>query len=254
MFHHLSSPTKRHQFHKLSIAVALLSSSSVMAQVSSDTSAIETQEVIVTGTKRAESIQDAVQSITLFKESDVVGLQSGFDVFDRIPNVVVQSSSFLPAVRGLDGNGIATGGGGAVSGASPRMSSYVDGVARTYGAAPDGQGSFWDMQQVEVYKGSQSSQLGQNSIAGAIIQTTKDPVFQDEFSARLGAHDEKTTVNGALMANKTFGDSFAIRLSGEVVDGKNPIDYSKLPDAGLSANDKEELGNIEFSRYRLKAK
>lgn len=237
----------------VAITLATLSATSI-AQESSSKTQLDIEEIIVTGTKRAENIQDAVQSITLFKESDVVGLQSGFDIFDRIPNVVVQSGSFMPTVRGLDGNGIATGGGGAVSGASPRMSSYVDGVARTYGASPDGQGSFWDMQQVEVYKGSQSSQLGQNSIAGAIIQTTKDPVFQDEFSAQLGAHDEKTTLNGAFMANTAFGDNFAIRLTGEVVDGKNAIDYSKLPDPGLNSDDKDELDNIEFSRYRLKAK
>jgi outer membrane receptor protein involved in Fe transport len=32
-----------------------------------------------------------------------------------------------------------------------------------------------------VYRGSQSTLLGQNALAGAIVQSTKDPVFKDEL-------------------------------------------------------------------------
>ncbi len=180
-------------------------------------------------------------------------MQNGFDVFARIPNVSWQSESFLPTVRGLDGNGVATGGGGAVTGANPRMSSYVDGVARTYGATPDGQGSFWDMAQVEVYKGAQSTQLGQNSMAGAIVQTTRDPKFKDEYAVQVGAHDQRATYNAAFMVNKTLGDQLAIRFTGEGSDGKNAIDYSGFAATGLTADDRDELGRIRYGRYRFKA-
>ncbi len=211
------------------------------------------QKIVVTGTKRSQAQQQAVQSVSVLKAEDAIGMQSGFDVFLRIPNVVQQSDAFLPTVRGLNGNGVAAGGGGAVTGANPRMSNYVDGVARTYGAAPDGQGSFWDMTQVEVYKGAQSTQLGQNSIAGAIVQTTRDPQFKDELAVQLGARSERATYNGAFMFNKALGDKLAIRVTGEGSDGKNAIDYSRYTAPGFSAADRDELGRTRYERVRFKA-
>ncbi len=209
--------------------------------------------ITVTGTKRSQKLQEAVQSVTIFEEKDAIGLQYGFDVFKYIPNITVRSSSFLPTVRGLDGNGIATGGGGAVSGASSRMSNYIDGVARTFSATPDGQGGLWDIDQIEVYKGSQSTQLGRNSIAGAIVQTTNDPKFKDEYAVQVGMHDKDFTYNTAIMANKKINDQVAVRLTAETAGGKNYIDYSDFQGSGLSAFDRDDLGKTEFGRYRFKA-
>jgi iron complex outermembrane recepter protein len=226
-----------------------------------ETTALETKKdepqkiepVIVTGTKRKQVQQETTQSVAVLTERDVIGLQSGFDVFTRLPNVVQETTQFLPTVRGLNGNGVAAGGGGAVSGASPRLSSYVDGVARTYGASPDGQGSFWDMAQVEVYRGAQSTLFGQNSIAGVIVQTTKNPVFKDEYAVQAGIRDQRTTYNGGFMVNKALGERFAVRFTGEASDGKTPLDYQRVPRTGLTTEDLDELGRVKFGRYRLKA-
>lgn len=249
---------KRHQ-----LVAALLSTLAVPAfpTFAQTTDPIETKgnepqkidTVTVTGTKRKQVQQETTQSVTILTERDTIGLQNGFDVFSKLPNVVQETSQFLPTVRGLGGDGVAAGGGGAVSGASPRMSSYVDGVARTYGASPDGQGSFWDMSQVEVYRGAQSTLFGQNSIAGVIVQTTKSPVFKDEFAAQLGVRNERTTYNAAFMVNIAIGDRFAVRVTGEGADGKVPIDYQSFTGTGLTADDKDELGRSKFGRYRLKA-
>ncbi len=105
----------------------------------------------MTGTKQSQSRQQATQSVSVLSSRDTIGLQSALEAVARLPNTAQQSDGFLPTIRGLDGNGVATGGGGAVTGANPRMSNYVDGVARTYGATPDGAGSFWDIAQVEVF-------------------------------------------------------------------------------------------------------
>jgi iron complex outermembrane recepter protein len=234
------------------LAAATGASAQTPAAAASDVAA-ESQTIVVTGTKRKQAQQETTQSVSILTERDTIGMQSGFDVFTRLPNITLQSDAWLPTVRGLDGNGVATGGGGAVSGANPRLSNYVDGVARTYGAAPDGQGSFWDMAQIEVYRGAQSTQLGQNSMAGALVQTTNDPQFKDEFAAQVGAHDKRATVNAALMFNKAFGDQFAVRATAEGSDGNNPIDYSGVTDTGLTADDRDELGRTRYGRYRLKA-
>lgn len=211
------------------------------------------EKVVVVGTKRSQGRQQATQSVSVVTEQDSIGLQSALDVVTRIPNTAQQSEGFLPTIRGLDGNGVATGGGGAVTGANPRLSNYVDGVARTYGATPDGAGSFWDIAQIEVYRGAQSTLLGQNALAGAIVQTTKDPVFKDEVALQVGAHTERTTLNGAFMVNKALSDTLAIRFTGEAIDGKNAIDYSGFTGTGLNADDRDELGRLRYGRYRFKA-
>lgn len=210
-------------------------------------------QVVVVGTKRSLGRQQATQSVSVLQEQDTIGLQSAFDVVARVPNVAQQSDGFLPTIRGLDGNGVALGGNGAVTGANPRMANYIDGVARTYGATPDGQGSFWDIAQVELYRGAQSTLLGQNALAGALVQTTRDPVFQDEAALQFGAHGARTTLNGALMVNKAVSDTLALRFTAEAIDGKNAIDYSGFTGTGLSADDREELGRVRYGRYRFKA-
>ncbi len=223
------------------------------AQPPKEVAAQEPQSIVVTGTKRSQAQQQATQSVSVLTERDTIGMQNGFDVFSRVPNVTQQTDAFLPTVRGLDGNGVAAGGGGAVTGANARMSTYVDGVARTYAATPDGQGSFWDMAQVEIYRGAQSTLLGQNSIAGAIVQTTQNPQFKDAISAQVGGHDKRTTLNAAFMVNKALGEQVAIRFTGEAVQGKNAIDYAGFIEPGLTAGDRDELGRIQYGRVRFKA-
>lgn len=236
---------------------ALLAGSGLSASVGADgvisfnMATLET--IVVVGTKQSQGRQQATQSVSVLSERDTIGLQSALEAVARLPNTAQQSDGFLPTIRGLDGNGVATGGGGAVTGANPRLSNYVDGVARTYGATPDGSGSFWDMAQVEIYRGAQSTLLGQNALAGAIVQTTKDPVFKDEAAVQLGARSERTTLNGAFMVNKAISDTLAVRFTGEAIDGKTAIAYSHIPDTGLTANDRDEIGRLRYGRYRFKA-
>ncbi|MBQ1765443.1 MAG: TonB-dependent receptor [Aquincola sp.] len=232
---------------------ASVAADGTVALRTSTTQGQELDKVVIVGTKRAQGRQQATQSVSVLGEQDTIGMQSAFDVVGRIPNVAQQTDGFLPTVRGLDGNGVANGGNGAVTGANPRMSNYIDGVARTYGATPDGQGSFWDLAQIEVYRGAQSTLLGQNALAGAIVQTTRDPVFKDEYAVQVGAHTERTTLNGAFMVNKMLGDSLAIRFTGEAIDGKNAIDYSGFVGSGVTADDRDEFGRTKYGRYRFKA-
>ena len=217
------------------------------------TPGFELETVVIVGTKQSQGRQQATQSVSVLTQRDTIGQQSVFDLFSSIPNIAQSTKSFLPTVRGLDGNGVAAGGGGAVTGANPRMVNYIDGIARTYGATPDGQGSFWDLAQVEVYRGAQSTLLGQNALAGAVVQTTKNPVFKDEYAVQLGAHNQRATVNGAFMVNKVISDSIAIRVTGEAINGKNAIDYSGFTGTGVTADDRDEFGRVKYGRYRFKA-
>ena len=224
---------------------------------------IELDEITVTGTKRNQKVQEAVQSVAVFEEQDTIGMTTSYDVLKRMPNITVPSAQILPNIRGLDGNGVANGGNGAVTGARPRVVNYIDGVPRSYSAAPDTLGTLWDIKQIEVYLGSQSTQLGRNSIAGALVQTTNDPKFKDEYSAQFGLRDQDLTYNAAIMANKKISDQVAIRFTAETTKGANFVDYglndetvdfvtfSPLPNT-LTSSVNNGAGNLKYTRFRFK--
>ena len=236
----------------LMTATALLPAQSALAQEAADTDDLGRSEIVVTATKRGQDLQDTVQSVTVLRAEDTTGMQSTFDAFSRVPNITITSSGFLPTVRGLDGNGTALGGGGAVTGSNPRMTSYIDGVARTFSAVPDGFGGLWDIQQVEILRGSQSTTFGQNSLAGALVQVTANPAFKNEIAVQAGVRSESLTVNGAAMVNVALADNLAIRLTGQEVRGDSFVDYSTVGGSGFTDDDREEFANERFSNYRAK--
>jgi iron complex outermembrane recepter protein len=206
--------------------------------------------VTVTGTKRRQAEQEATQSLTVLKPADFAAEQDAFDALTRVPNLTPSSRSGLPVVRGVDGNGVAFGGGGAVSGGRPRFSTYVDGVARSYSYAPDGNLTLWDVKQLEVYRGAQSTTLGRNSGAGALVVTTNDPVQEDQAALLAGLRNQRNTWNAAAMVNRALTDDLAVRFSTEGTHGKtwrNPVgeEFGSQP---LSEPERQD-----FERYRLKA-
>ncbi|MEM9159010.1 MAG: TonB-dependent receptor, partial [Verrucomicrobiota bacterium] len=87
--------------------------------------------------------------------------------------------------------------------------------------------STWDLEQVEVLRGPQSTQSGANSLAGAVNIRSKDPVHHREGKLRIGVgNGDKQEL--AVAANfPVIQDSLAVRVSAEAVrsDGfvRNPI-------------------------------
>ena len=229
-------------------AVLVLTSAALPLAAQTVAASAELDAVVVTGTKRAEQAQEVTQSLIVLRPEDVRGLEDAFDALVRMPNVTTASRSALPTIRGLDGNGVAFGGGGAVSGGRPRFTTYIDGVPRAYSFQPDGSASLWDLNQIEIYRGSQSTTLGRNSIAGAMVVTTNDPVFRTEAALEAGIRSERSTWNAAAMANTPIGDQFALRVTAEGRHGEN---WRTLTSPELAPR-QGELERQDFERYRAK--
>ena len=136
------------------------------------------------------------------------------------PNVIVESDAAIPAVRGI-GSTVTTNQIFA-SGVVPRVPVLVDGVATPIAASMSFmRNSGWDVSTVEVTKGPQPTSTGRNAFAGAIRMFTNDPVFEPEYSLRLGGHNNRENRNGAFMINQPLiDDELAIRLTGERSDNK----------------------------------
>ncbi|MEM0910576.1 MAG: TonB-dependent receptor [Pseudomonadota bacterium] len=172
-------------------------------------STINLAPIRIQGELIERSVQDSQTSVaivtgeTLEKRSD----DNFEDIFERSAGVSVANGDLSLSIRGVDSNGPAGGGG-------PTISVNIDGSTITGVTRMNLLDySTWDLQQVEVLRGPQSTQTGRNSLAGAVIVRSADPVFDNEFRLR-GQFGESNTFQGALAANTVLiDDTLAARVS-----------------------------------------
>ncbi len=146
-------------------------------------------------------------------------IRSFRDSFRRLGNVIDgdwTDNGFI--IRGVNSEGLVPGG-------APLASLYVDGVQQTSQGTRRGARSLWDVEQVEVYRGPQSTLSGRAAMAGALYIKTKDPVFEKEgeISGTIGSNGLRGT---AFMLNTPLkNDQVALRFSGVFERSENDIEY-----------------------------
>lgn len=222
----------------LAISMAMASATSVYAQeATQEPDGIEDiEKVVVVGEKTERSLKETTSSIAVIAEEDISSMRykSIHDAVSEIPNIVA-ISGLVPDIRGVSGNGSAGGFNSISGGAKARVTTIVDGVAIPFVADLSGDTGLWDIQQVEVYRGPQSTSNGRNSMAGAIYIKTNDPTDEWEGKVRLGYRNQDSYLNYAGVVSGPLSDDVAFRLSVQRVDGDtitngegyadNPPDY-----------------------------
>lgn len=150
------------------------------------------EEVIVTARRTSENMQDVPVSISAMSESDLrrENIATAQDLQGKIPSLVISSNSQMrntetPAIRGQ----------GAQFGAAPGVIIYFaevplpsDLVANNQG----GPGKFFDLQNLQILKGSQGTLFGRNTTGGALLIEPRRP--EPAFSASLRA--EASSLSG----------------------------------------------------------
>jgi outer membrane receptor protein involved in Fe transport len=111
-------------------------------------------------------------------------------------------------LRGINSEGV-----GGPSG-SPLATTYVDGVPQTQNGARRGVNGTWDLQQVEVWRGPQSTIVGRNALAGAIQVKTNDPTMTWETAARFGSALTHSTSGGDGVGPNRRGQARVPRRGG----------------------------------------
>ncbi|WP_162839602.1 TonB-dependent receptor [Sphingomonas sp. HT-1] len=173
------------------------------------------QEIVVTARRRAESLQDTPVAITALSAETLQDrqIQQTQDL-ERI----TPSLQFKPAGQ-LSGNSASSvvfiRGVGQVdptAAVDPGVGIYLDEVY--LGRAVGGTIDFGDIDGVEVLRGPQGTLFGRNTIGGAILVRTKQPVL-GEWSgrARLRA-GEYNLREGFAALNIPLADTLAARVSG----------------------------------------
>ena len=203
--------------------------------VAQDNSAEEETEarqetVIITATRRAESVQDVPLNIAAvgadqieqqgFTElADTLAYVPGINVIDSGPR---QDNPII--VRGLNANPIggsgSAGGGGTVATYLGEVPLFIDLKLN-------------DMERVEVLLGPQGTLYGAGTLAGAIRFIPKRPDFGgDTFEVRADAYKYSESGNFStdvgFTFNKQFGDTFAIRGSLDALDDRGFVDQPFL--------------------------
>lgn len=195
---------------------------------------IELDQIIVQGEKTERDLQDTSTSVQVFTEKYIEesAIQDLDDILDQAANVTGRFGGEGFAIRGINNASVAGGG------VSPLGTLYIDGSPISGFAVRTGIEELWDVNQVEILRGPQSTTQGRNTLAGAIIVTTNDPVYENTMKFRVGAGTQDsgsaaTTINGVLI-----DDVLAFRLSADFqkTDGFNTNPTLGLRDQADSSN------------------
>jgi len=212
--------THRFARNLLAAAVAVALPGAAMAQL---------EEVVVTATKRAESVQDIPMSVQAVsgERLEAMAISELSDLATTIPNFSIGDgvTTNLITMRGM--------GSGEDRSFEQSVSMFVDGIYMP--RSRQTRTPFFDADRVEILRGPQAVLFGLNSTAGAISIHSAVNNPGDEFEARLTGEYEAEYEGGKVtgVVGGSPIDSLGLRLaieSGESGDGY--IDNDTLGDQG----------------------
>ena len=177
-------------------------------------SSLALEEVLVTATKREQSMQDVALAVTalgadLINEAQIT---SSEDLTFLVPSLNLQKGSNPRqtsfAIRGIGTQSYS-------SAAEPSVSTMVDGVVM--GRSGQSFMQLLDVQRVEVLRGPQGTLFGKNSTAGVVHIITQNPT--EEHSGELmGAIVNDEEYRAGLTLSGPITDSLGYRLSANASD------------------------------------
>lgn len=180
------------------------------------------ETIYVYGARDATTLDDTSASIGIVnsKAIDYGQIQYLPGALRRLANVEKGATNNTGiVVRGMNFEGFSPAG-------APMGSIYVDGILQSRYNSRFGARSLWDAEQVEVYRGPQSTLSGRAATAGAIYLKTKDPTFEQEYvlSATAG---NKNLAGGAFVVNAPLSqdDGIALRIAGSYEQLTTEVDY-----------------------------
>jgi len=183
---------------------AMISASTALAQ--SNFAGLE--EVIVTASKRAETLLEAGMSVTAITELELerAGVDSYMEFAVRIPNLSQafeadgRFDSNSPTIRGVFGK--------------DTTGFYIDDTPVNASVMP----RVMDVERIEVLRGPQGSLYGARSMGGTIRMITKQPDFEEQSGtihssvSTVADGDQNYQLDGSI--NIPVSDTFALRLAG----------------------------------------
>lgn len=180
--------------------------------------------IVVTGQKFDTAIEDVTSSVKVIDALEIARepVSDLYELVERIPNINASTGDLGFAIRGIDQRGV----GG--TGRGQTLTVYVDDAALGNYTTFFGPLESWDLGQVEVFRGPQSTNFGRNSLAGAIYVRSRDPSHDPDFRYRLEAGEYGTFQLAAAGGGSLIKDKLAVRVSGQHRKNDGFIDNTYL--------------------------
>lgn len=185
-------------------------------------------KVTVTGEKMKRSLAKTTTAVSVLQGErvDTGEVSSVNEVAAMVPNMTLNAVGGVN-IRGVEGAGPGVGFYSFVGGGRPRISTSLDGVADVWTGQQYLDSDVWDVKQVEVLRGPQSTTQGRNALGGAVLVQTNDPTFHREGAVRLGWEDTDGRANVAgMLSGALVEDELAYRLTANAVKGHGFINYT----------------------------
>ncbi len=204
------SLTQRHRISPKKPLSRAVSVAVMASAISAPAMSQSLEEVIVTATKRTESVQDVPLAITALSGEFVnkVNLRNVKDLVKYTPGVSGNSQdSFLDyiSVRGIRTQDFGVGG-------DPSSAFFKNDFYE--GRNGSGVSSLYDMDRVEILRGPQGFLFGRSSIGGAFSVHTQRPNLDSNDGYLQLDVGERDRVNAEGAINVPGGDHWANRFAG----------------------------------------
>jgi iron complex outermembrane receptor protein len=211
--------------------------------------------VTIIGEKMGRTELESVTAVTVFTADEIAATDKKtlLELVSEVPNVTVGEFGGVANIRGTNGAGPGFSSLAWKGATRARTATIVDGVSQVWTGGNLLSSGLWDIEQVEVLRGPQSTMQGRSAVGGAVVLKSKDPTFQQEGAARLGMQESngKLLNQAALVLSGPLSDSFAYRLSADVSSGQHFINYvDNNANAGVDYS--SDPGKVE--RKDIKAK
>ncbi len=195
-------------FRKAPLALACAAATLISGYATAQNTPV-LEEIMVTASKRSESIQDVAMAITAIGGEDLerIGATTLLDFAVKVPNLGMayeadgRFDSSSPSIRGVFGK--------------DTTGFYIDDTPVNASILP----RIMDVQRIEVLRGPQGSLYGARSMGGTIRMITKQPDLE-EMSGSIHASvssvtdgDENAVIDGSINI-PIVEDVFALRMSG----------------------------------------
>ncbi len=188
--------------------------SALFAQNTQDSDEEETpvvnEEIVVSGEKMGRKLEETASSVSILTGQDLeeATYKDLYEIASRTANVGQSFGGLGFNIRGIDQRGF-----GGTS--NPTLSIFVDGGILNNVESFFGPLSAWDMEQVEIYRGPQSTTQGRNSLAGAIVLRSRKPTNDWDLKTRVLGGEEGSRQYATAFGGPIVKDELSFRVSAE---------------------------------------
>lgn len=210
-----------------------------VAAISGDVTMLE--RLVITGERTTRDYFSTYTSVGVVDSGQIAAqnVESVGDAMSMLANVRAfdnDGGDSSISIRGLSAEGLTS-----PDRMQPVISSVVDGAFQNIEGMRRGMNGIWDVGQIEVLRGPQSTLHGRNSLAGTVIIETNDPTWEPEIIAEGMVGTQDLWSLAGVISGPILEDQVAFRLAGQVRRETSDITFTNQAIAGLGESELEDF-------------